>query len=145
MEHFRPLVRHSIVYSSILWIIVILFSAVAAQIPNYKEYLMKLGIILETKEYEKAWNAMRFANTAKRGGHEVKVFLMGEAVEIEELHHDKWDVAEQLALFHDAEGEVLACGTCLTSRKMEGSDVCPISTMLDCLRMVEWADKTVTF
>ena len=41
---------------------------------------MKLGIILETKELEKAWNAFRFAVTAKKAGHEVKVFLMGEAV-----------------------------------------------------------------
>jgi peroxiredoxin family protein len=35
---------------------------------------MKLGIIIETKEYEKAWNAMRFAITAKKNGNEVKVF-----------------------------------------------------------------------
>ena len=27
---------------------------------------MKLGIILETKEYEKAWNALRFATTARK-------------------------------------------------------------------------------
>ena len=26
---------------------------------------MKIGIILETKEFEKAWNAFRFAVTAK--------------------------------------------------------------------------------
>ncbi|MDF2856646.1 MAG: hypothetical protein K0Q87_2497 [Neobacillus sp.] len=32
---------------------------------------MKLGIILETKDYEKAWNAFRFAVTAKTNGHEV--------------------------------------------------------------------------
>ena len=30
---------------------------------------MKIGIILETKEYEKAWNAFRFAVTAKKQGH----------------------------------------------------------------------------
>ncbi len=106
---------------------------------------MKLGIILETKEHEKAWNAMRFANTALKGGHQVKVFLMGEAVEIEELHHEKWDAAEQADSFIEAGGEMLACGTCLTSRNMEGSDACPISTMVDCLEMVEWAEKTVTF
>jgi uncharacterized protein involved in oxidation of intracellular sulfur len=106
---------------------------------------VKLGIILETKEYEKAWNALRFANTALKAGHEVQVFLMGEAVEIEELHHEKWDAAEQAEIFHKSGGELLACGACLTSRKMEGSDMCPVSTMLDCLRMVEWADKTVTF
>lgn len=44
---------------------------------------MKIGIILQTKEYEKAWNALRFAVTAKKQGHETKLFLMGEAVECE--------------------------------------------------------------
>jgi len=37
---------------------------------------MKLGVIIQTKEYEKAWSAMRFAVTAKKTGHEVKVFLI---------------------------------------------------------------------
>ncbi len=106
---------------------------------------MKIGIILETKEYEKAWNAFRFATTARKQNHEVKVFLMGEAVECEELAHKKFDVAGQLKTFLESGGEILACGTCLKSRKMEGSDACPISTMLDCLQMVEWADKTLTF
>jgi uncharacterized protein involved in oxidation of intracellular sulfur len=106
---------------------------------------MKLGIIIETKEYEKAWNAMRFAVTAKKAGHEVKVFLMGEGVEIENLTHEKFDVAEQVNVFYESGGEMLACGTCLKSRQMGATDVCPINTMLDCLNMVEWADKTVTF
>lgn len=106
---------------------------------------MKIGIIIETKEFEKAWNAMRFAVTAKKAGHEVKVFLMGEAVEIENLHHEKFDVAAQVDAFHQAGGIIQACGSCLKSRSMEGSDVCPISTMIDCLAVVEWADKTVTF
>lgn len=106
---------------------------------------MKLGVIIETKEYEKAWNAMRFAVTAKKSGHEVKVFLMGEGVEIENLTHEKFNVAEQVAAFHGIEGEILACGTCLKSRSMGATDVCPINTMVDCVEMVEWADKTVTF
>lgn len=106
---------------------------------------MKLGIILETKEYEKAWNAFRFAVTAKKNNHEVKVFLMGEAVECEGLTHDKFNVDEQLNNFIDAGGEILACGTCLKSRNKSGTDSCPLSTMVDCLKMVEWADKTVTF
>lgn len=106
---------------------------------------MKLGIILETKEFEKAWNAFRFGVTARKSGHEVKLFLMGEAVECEGLHHDKFDVAEQLGKFVAEGGELLACGTCLKSRQLEGSDVCPVSTMVDCVKLVEWADKTVTF
>ncbi len=106
---------------------------------------MKLGVIIETKEYEKSWNAMRFAVTAKRSGHEVKVFLMGEAVEIENLTHEKFDVSLQVKAFHEEGGEILACGTCLKSRNMGGTEVCPINTMIDCVEMVEWADKTVTF
>ncbi|MDA8442063.1 MAG: DsrE family protein [Peptococcaceae bacterium] len=106
---------------------------------------MKVGIILETKEYEKAWNAFRFATTAKKNGHEVKVFLMGEAVECENLTHEKYDVAGQMQVYSEAGGDILACGTCLKSRNLEGSEVCPISTMVDCVNMVEWADKVVTF
>ncbi len=106
---------------------------------------MKIGIILETKEYEKAWNAFRFAVTAVKQGHEVKLFLMGEAVECEELTHEKYNVDHQLKKFVEVGGEILACGTCLTSRKLEGSEACPISTMIDCVNVVVWADKTVTF
>lgn len=106
---------------------------------------MKFGIILETKELEKAWNAFRFANTSKKSGHEVKVFLMGEAVECENLTHEKYDVAGQLRNFSAAGGPILACGTCLKSRQMSGTDACPLSTMADCVAMVEWADKVLTF
>ena len=106
---------------------------------------MKIGIIIETKEYEKAWNAFRFAVTALKQGHDVKVFLMGEAVECEGLVHEKYNVDEQLRSFVKAGGEMLACGTCLKSRQLEGSGTCPVSTMIDCVEMVAWADRTVTF
>lgn len=106
---------------------------------------MKFGIIIETKEYEKAWNAFRFAVTSKKNGHEVKVFLMGEAVECESLTHEKFDVAKQLKAFVEAGGTILSCGTCLKSRMMNATDVCPMSTMVDCVKMVEWADKIITF
>jgi uncharacterized protein involved in oxidation of intracellular sulfur len=106
---------------------------------------MKFGIILETKEYEKAWNAFRFAVTAKKRGHEVKVFLMGEAVECEGLTHEKYNVDAQLRAFVDAGGELLACGTCLKSRQLDEKTACPISTMADCVEMVEWANRVITF
>ena len=41
---------------------------------------MKLGIIIETKEFEKSWNAMRFAVTAKKNRHEVKVLYFSESI-----------------------------------------------------------------
>ncbi len=106
---------------------------------------MKFGIILETKEFEKAWNAFRFATTAKKQGHEVKLFLMGEAVECEGLTHEKYNVDEQLKQFVSVGGEILACGTCLKSRSLPETEACPISTMVDCVELVVWADKVVTF
>jgi len=74
---------------------------------------MKIGIIIETNEPEKAWNAFRFAVTARKQKHEVKVFLMGEAVECEGLIHATYNVDEQLNAFVALGGEILACGTCL--------------------------------
>ena len=106
---------------------------------------MKIGIIIETKEFEKAWNAFRFAVTARKQGNDVKVFLMGEAVECDGLTHEKYNVDEQLKLFVAIGGEILACGTCLKSRQLSGTDACPISTMIDCVNMVTWADRVVTF
>jgi uncharacterized protein involved in oxidation of intracellular sulfur len=106
---------------------------------------MKIAIIIETKEFEKAWNAFRFAVTSKKQGHETKVFLMGEAVECEGLIHEKYNVDEQLQTFVRIGGEILACGTCLKSRNLESTESCPISTMIDCVNLVVWADKTVTF
>ncbi len=106
---------------------------------------MKIGIILETKESEKAWNAFRFALTAKKQGHEVKMFLMGEAVECEGLTHEKYNVDVQLKAFSDAGGEIMACGTCLKSRQLGATEACPLSTMVDCVNLVVWADKMVTF
>jgi sulfur relay (sulfurtransferase) complex TusBCD TusD component (DsrE family) len=110
-----------------------------------KQTKMKIGIIIETKEPEKAWNAFRFAVTAKKQGHETKVFLMGEAVECEGLVNEKYNVDEQLRAFVNFGGEILACGTCLKSRQMDETEACPISTMVDCVNLVVWADKTVTF
>ncbi len=106
---------------------------------------MKIGIILSTKEAEKAWNAFRFANTAIKQGHELKLFLMGEAVECEGIQNEKYDVVSQMTTFQDLHGEILACGTCLKSRKLEETTSCPISTMVDCVNLVEWADKVVSF
>lgn len=106
---------------------------------------MKIGIILETKEPEKSWNAFRFANTSLKREHEVKVFLMGEAVECEEITEGRYNTAQELKKFVDMNGTLLACGTCLKSRKLEDQTSCPISTMNDCVELVEWADKVVTF
>ena len=106
---------------------------------------MKIGIILETNEPEKAWNGVRFANTALKQGYEVQLFLMSAGVEAESITHEKFNVSRQLHDFADNNGTILACGTCIKGRNQAESEVCPISTMVDCLNMVIWADKVVTF
>jgi len=110
-----------------------------------KPAIMKTGIILETKEAEKAWNAFRFANTCLQRGHKVKLFLMGEAVECEGLSHENYNVEEQWHKFIGQGGILFACGTCLKSRQLESTTSCPVSTMSDCVEILEWADKMVTF
>lgn len=106
---------------------------------------MNFGIIIETKEPEKAWNAFRFANSCLAKGHVVKVFLMGEAVECEQINHEKFNVPIEMNKFLDNKGKLLTCGTCIGSRRLEEKTICPLSTMNDCVDMVEWADKVVTF
>lgn len=106
---------------------------------------MKLGIIIETNDPEKAWNGVRFGNTALKQGHEVKIFLMGAGVEIENITHEKYNAKAQIEEFAKNNGMILACGTCLKSRNQSETDVCPLSTMVDCVDMVAWAEKVVTF
>jgi len=86
-----------------------------------------------------------FCSDGEKKGHEVKMFLMGEAVECEGLVHEKYNVDAQMKKFTSVGGEILACGTCLQSRHLDSTEACPISTMVDCVNMVVWADKTVTF
>ena len=105
---------------------------------------MKLAIVINTNDAEKAWNALRLGNTAIKEGHEVGVFLMGAGVEIECIDDPKFDVAGTLTAFLNAKGNLLACGTCLKSRQQE-SDVCPISTMVQLVELINSSDKVVSF
>lgn len=106
---------------------------------------MKFGIIIETNDPEQAWNGMRFANASLNAAHEVKVFLMSAGVEIESITHEKYNAKKQIDEFVANNGVVLACGSCIKARNGNSSDVCPISTMNDCIQMVEWADRVISF
>jgi tRNA 2-thiouridine synthesizing protein D len=106
---------------------------------------MKIGILIETNDPEKAWNGVRFGNAALINGHEVRIFLMSAGVEIERLGEGKFNVRAQLDEFSKHGGDLMACGTCLKARDQPESHVCPVSTMQDCVDMVTWADRTVTF
>ena len=76
--------------------------------------------------------------------HEVKIFLMSDGVEIESISHEKYNIRIQIEEFVENKGIIFACGTCLKSRSQSEPDMCPISTMIDCVNMAEWADKVVS-
>lgn len=106
---------------------------------------MKFGIVISTNEPEVVWNAFRFGVTSLKADHEVKVFLLNKGVEAENIKDEKYNVKEQIDSFVENKGQILACGTCLKSRQKEGTDVCPVSTMMDLLILVEESDKILTF
>jgi uncharacterized protein involved in oxidation of intracellular sulfur len=105
---------------------------------------MEIGIVVSTNDPETVWNAFRFGNVALKEKRAVKVFLINKGVEAEDIKSEKFNVTEQLHLFIESKGEVLACGTCLKARQKEGG-VCPVSTMEDLLRLVDESDKLLTF
>lgn len=109
------------------------------------EPILKIGMIIYSNDPETVWNAFRFGNFALGEGDTVKVFLLGKGVECEKLDNTKFKVNDQIKQFSENGGKIFACGTCLTSRKMEGSVMCPISTMQDMYEIVKWCNKLITF
>jgi sulfur relay (sulfurtransferase) complex TusBCD TusD component (DsrE family) len=106
---------------------------------------MKIGIVLSTNDPEEVWNAFRFGNVALKENNAVRVFLVNKGVEAEDIKSEKFPVKEQLQLFIENKGELLACSTCMKARQKEESSFCPIATMKDMLEIVEWSDRLVTF
>lgn len=106
---------------------------------------MKLGVVLNTSDPENVWNALRFGVTSLNGGHNVKVFLLGRGVEIEEINDERFNVAEQISRFLQKGGELVACGTCLKIRNKKGMKICLTSSMQDLLKLVEDSDRFLVF
>ena len=110
---------------------------------NETQAVERLGVVLETADPERAWNAFRLGNTALEAGHEVSVFLLGDGVEAEEITDDQFDVRDRMEAFVDAGGDLQACGTCLDIRNSEDSEYCPMSTMADLLEIVTASDRVL--
>jgi uncharacterized protein involved in oxidation of intracellular sulfur len=105
---------------------------------------MKLGIVIYSTDSETVWNAFRLGVFSLKEGDEVKVFLLAKGVECEKLVDDKFNVLDQMQLFVDNGGKILACGTCLKIRNSEGSELCPVSTMKDLYEIIRDSDKVVS-
>ena len=106
---------------------------------------MKYLLIINTTETETVWNAFRFGSAALSRGHEVNVFLLGSAVEIQNIGDEKFDVHKLLLRFDELGGVALSCGTCLRIREMDAAALCPMSTMDDLVRLTEESDRVLTF
>lgn len=105
---------------------------------------MEVGILLETNDFERVWNAFRLANTALNADHSVKSFLLGDGVEAPDLELEKFNPHGVMRKFTQIGGELAAFGTCLDSRDLEADDLRPRGTMEDCLGIVENAGKVLT-
>jgi uncharacterized protein involved in oxidation of intracellular sulfur len=105
---------------------------------------MKLGIILSQTEPETVFNALRLANYSLKQGDAVKIFLVGQGVELDRIAADKFKVREQAQAVLAAGGQFLACGTCLKLRESKGSELCPLSTLKDLYEIVRDSDRLVT-
>ncbi len=106
---------------------------------------MKLGIFLSHTVAETVFNALRLANYALKQGDTVKIFLVGQGVEIDQITDPKFNVREQAEAVLAAGGVFLACGTCLKIRDSKGSEICPLSTLKDFYEIVRDSDRLVTF
>lgn len=107
---------------------------------------MKLGIILQSNKPEHAWNTFRLGITALKAGHQTEIFLMNEGSELDTIPNSKhFDISTKVAEFKELKGEIYACGTCLELRGKKESNICPVSTMSDLLKMVEGSDKVLVF
>ncbi len=106
---------------------------------------MKLALVLTVTEAEAVFNALRLANYALEQGDVVGVFLLGKAVELDQIEDPRFNAREQAEAFLTAGGSIHACGACLKLRNSEGSELCPLSTMKDLYDMIEGADRVVTF
>ena len=98
------------------------------------------------------WNALRLASTRQGQGHDVRLFVMNDAI----------DLVRQGAMPEDAEfdlpgmlrgllpqgGRVKVCTTCVTRCGIHSGDVIPevtMSTMGDLAAWVAESDRVVTF
>jgi len=105
---------------------------------------MRLGLIITQTDPETVFNALRLALYSLGQGDEVRIFLSGKGVEIDQIEDERFDVKAQAQKVLDAGGQFFACGACLKLRNSEGSEVCPLSTLKVHYEIVRDSDKVVT-
>ena len=105
---------------------------------------MKLGIVITQTDAEKVFNILRLALYSLEQGDEVRIFLSGQGVEIDQISDEKFDIKEQTQKILDTGGEFFACGTCLKLRNSNSSEICPFSTLKDHYEIIHDSDRLIT-
>lgn len=107
---------------------------------------MKVTVIITSNDIEKIWNAIRLMNTFLAQDHQVNAFLMNAGVEAEFIDHQLFDIQKNWQLFFERGGKLTSCGTCLDFRNLTDKvKKSTIGNLLDCVNLVESADKVLTF
>ena len=106
---------------------------------------MHLGVVITSNHPETVWNAFRLANFSLSKGDKTSIFLMANGVEAEGLSSERFDITNQMETFISNNGELYACGTCITYRNKNSSELCPISSMADLYGIINNADKLISF
>lgn len=111
---------------------------------------MKLSIIIYSNDAETVWNAFRLASTALAYEDEVTVFLLGKGVECVDIKSIKYNIKEQIEIFHEHGGKMIGCGVCCEIRQDEmpllKEDLqCELGSMQTLYSLINQADKVLTF
>jgi uncharacterized protein involved in oxidation of intracellular sulfur len=119
---------------------------------------LRYAVIINNADPENVWNALRFCNTALSRGHEVTVFLLGPAVELDELvekiDSSTFNIKKLYERFKELGGRTLSCGTCMRIRGLLDKPFvafsvrvtdAAVSTMDELVRLTEEADRVVVF
>ena len=105
---------------------------------------MRLGMVITQTDPETVFNALRLALYSLQEGDEVRIFLSGRGVEIDQIEDERFDVKAVAESIIKEGGVFFACGSCLKLRHSGGSEICPLSTLKDHYELVRDSDRLVT-
>ncbi len=119
--------------------------------------MQKILIVFNREPYDQTdvtWNGLRLAETLRKDGHEVRIFLMNDSVDIAREvckppeYYDQ-DLSLMLKALISNKVEVKVCGTCMVrcgiyknQPYFEGAEK---STMMELAEWVASSDKILTF
>ncbi|MBI2073211.1 MAG: DsrE family protein [Gemmatimonadetes bacterium] len=116
---------------------------------------MKVLLILNDPPYgtERCYNGLRLAGSlAKREGHDVRVFLMGDASSCAQagqaVPNGWYNLNRMLTVVLRQRGAVGVCGSCMDARGLSDTDLLKgtrRSSLEELTDWTEWADRVITF